>query len=702
MAKKIINKKVLAALMAAILVFSQVRMITLAAADEAPELVKNYAHTYYNQDGSAGTESDWFIHLGKEAAATEQENVFDITLTIETKNTQVQLGGKKDGAVALILDVSNSMNKIRCTHCGQDAEDHHNFKGMGYRCNECGKGRSEHHTCVPEANTPLASLKKAVKDFLDTYVADAVPGDQRLISIVEFYTNAKTVQGWIDVNNAQNMAAVKAAVDNLTATHYSGKNDIGGTNMEAGLVLGRNLLKAAALDEIPVGNQNLILFSDGQPTAKVKDVNSTSTTQVSYGGNDVGTKTDREDYDDIPGILNAISAHKIAVKYSYDDSDGVLASFDKVLEANNGVSLSVVLTGQAGESVEIVTNASTVTDPMGLHVSLVGAPAGYNFFTQTWDLRTFTRTEQNGVATYTRTYQVILDPTNLAEDAQLEGYTVFTPANGATVLNYTVGDDDSVLTVDFNEPDIRGVIPEPPTEPETEPVTEAPTEPETEPVPEAPTEPETEPVTEAPTEPETEPATEAPTEPETEPVTEAPTEPETEPATEAPTEPETEPETEAPTEPETEPETEAPTEPETEPVTEAPTEPEKYDVIHEYYTDNDLDGTVPGGEIEPGIDVEKQTEYNGEDYVYTSTIVDEENKTITVIYNREILIVEIPEEDVPLVDIPEEDVPLVEIPDEDVPLADVPKTGDPMAIYMALSILSGMGLAALGFKKKEN
>ena len=626
MAKKIINKKVLAALMAAILVFSQVRMITLAAADEAPELVKNYAHTYYNQDGSAGTESDWFIHLGKEAAATEQENVFDITLTIETKNTQVQLGGKKDGAVALILDVSNSMNKIRCTHCGQDAEDHHNFRGMGYRCDVCGKGRSEHHTCVPEANTPLASLKKAVKDFLDTYVADAVPGDQRLISIVEFYTNAKTVQGWIDVNNAQNMAAVKAAVDNLTATHYSGKNDIGGTNMEAGLVLGRNLLKAAALDEIPVGNQNLILFSDGQPTAKVKDVNSTSTTQVSYGGNDVGTKTDREDYDDIPGILNAISAHKIAVKYSYDDSDGVLASFDKVLEANNGVSLSVVLTGQAGESVEIVTNASTVTDPMGLHVSLVGAPAGYNFFTQTWDLRTFTRTEQNGVATYTRTYQVILDPTNLAEDAQLEGYTVFTPANGATVLNYTVGDDDSVLTVDFNEPDIRGVIPEPPTEPETE----------------------------------------------------------------------------APTEPETEPVTEAPTEPETEPVTEAPTEPEKYDVIHEYYTDNDLDGTVPGGEIEPGIDVEKQTEYNGEDYVYTSTIVDEENKTITVIYNREILIVEIPEEDVPLVDIPEEDVPLVEIPDEDVPLADVPKTGDPMAIYIALSILSGMGLAALGFKKKEN
>ena len=176
--------------------------------------------------------------------------------------------------------------------------------------------------------------------------------------------------------------------------------------MEAGLVLGRNLLMADLLKDIPVGNQNLILFSDGQPTAKVGNVNSTSTTEVSYGGNDVGYSTEKEDYDNIPGILNAISANKIAVKYSYDDSDGVLASFDKVLEANNGVSLSVVLTGQAGESVEIVTNASTVVDPMGQYVSLIGAPAGYNFNTQTWDLRTFTHTENNGIATYTRTYQV--------------------------------------------------------------------------------------------------------------------------------------------------------------------------------------------------------------------------------------------------------------------------------------------------------
>ena len=44
---------------------------------------------------------------------------------------------------------------------------------------------------------------------------------------------------------------------------------------------------------------------------------------------------------------------------------------------------------------------------------------------------------------------------------------------------------------------------------------------------------------------------------------------------------------------------------------------------------------------------------------------------------------------------------LVEIPDEDVPLANIPKTGDPMVLYGALTALSGIGLAVLGIKKKE-
>ena len=68
-----------------------------------------------------------------------------------------------------------------------------------------------------------------------------------------------------------------------------------------------------------------------------------------------------------------------------------------------------------------------------------------------------------------------------------------------------------------------------------------------------------------------------------------------------------------------------------------------------------------------------------------------------------------PDEDTPTIDIPDGDAPLTDIPttdipDEDVPLSDIPKTGDISALWLALSALSGTGLAGvslLGRKKQD-
>lgn len=60
--------------------------------------------------------------------------------------------------------------------------------------------------------------------------------------------------------------------------------------------------------------------------------------------------------------------------------------------------------------------------------------------------------------------------------------------------------------------------------------------------------------------------------------------------------------------------------------------------------------------------------------------------------------------DTPSTDIPDEDTPTTDIPDEDTPLAEVPKTGDFSALWLALTGLSGSGLAAvtvLGRKKRD-
>ena len=79
--------------------------------------------------------------------------------------------------------------------------------------------------------------------------------------------------------------------------------------------------------------------------------------------------------------------------------------------------------------------------------------------------------------------------------------------------------------------------------------------------------------------------------------------------------------------------------------------------------------------------------------------------------------VDIPEEPTPLAPLPGEDVtpeqpapapdadaPLTDLPDEEVPKADVPKTGDASLLWLALSGLSGAGLAVLTLsdRRKKN
>ena len=67
---------------------------------------------------------------------------------------------------------------------------------------------------------------------------------------------------------------------------------------------------------------------------------------------------------------------------------------------------------------------------------------------------------------------------------------------------------------------------------------------------------------------------------------------------------------------------------------------------------------------------------------------------------------EMPEEDVPLTSLPDEEPPLEVLPEEEVPLAVAPMTGDAAALWLALSALSGTGLAGVTFlgrkKNKED
>ncbi len=423
MAKMNTFKRFLALVLALVMCFGMLGISAQAAQTTTPAMVENFDDTYYKQDGSAGTGSDWEVHLSKEAAATAQENVFDITLEIQTKDTSVTVAGATHGAVTLVLDLSGSM---------------------------IGK--------------PFANLKSAVLGFLDKF-AQAEDGEKRLVSIVVFGKNAYTIQPWTDVAVDANLANAKAAV-NAVEVKYSGgllgdnyvyqngkRLCAASTNMEAGLALGRNLLdQTTTLEDVPVTNQSLILFSDGEPNES-GDVDSTSVESIGDRGN--------KSKDDINSILAAVSAAKIAVKYNYDGR-GVLEvpPFTRTYNSNDKT-LSVDLLAEADKVITAQTKVTGITDPMGTGVTMVNAPDNYNEATKMWDLSKLTPTVENGITTYTITYQVQLDPAAVAEDAKHPGYTVLTPANGATVLNYVV--DGEAKSAAFNEPNIRGVLPVIPT-----------------------------------------------------------------------------------------------------------------------------------------------------------------------------------------------------------------------------------------------
>jgi len=436
MAKRIFNKRTLAILLTLVMLFNGFQISASAAQNTAPELVQNFADTYYKQDGSAGSASDWEIHLSKTAAPTEQDNIYNITLKVETKDTFTQIAGTTDGAAVLVLDVSSSMaqNTGSCGNCGK-AQSHNDHRGSRKLCNY-------------KEVTHLELLKEAVKSFLDSYVADAAAGDKRMVAIVKFATDADTVLSWIDVNNAANLASVKNAVDAMRSTN--------GTNIEAGMVLGRNLLNMDAVKNIPLSNQSLILFSDGSPTVAVGNANNNSVTHVASDNRGIASGSNRTS-DDLTAILAAVSAKKKAVAYNTDA--GLLKN---VFGAENVItssadSLALDLAAEAGEVVTTKTNASTVTDPMGAGVSMITVTTNYNASTQNWDLSKFTPTVANGITTYTITYQVQIDPEAVTADTNNPAYTVLTPANGETTLNYTYGEDATPVKADFNEPNIRGI-----------------------------------------------------------------------------------------------------------------------------------------------------------------------------------------------------------------------------------------------------
>ena len=259
-------------------------------------------YTYDAQTGTFGTtptanptvtSPGGKVEISKTIAPTGEENLFDITLTVKTKQEITASNTSPDAAVVLVLDVSGSMGY--CADCGTKRESHgHEFTDrsgggiFGGRpdeyCDNCGLTKAEHWSsdmCSGFTESRLDAAKATAAQFLQKFAASAA-GAERQVAVVTFSSGANAMDFgygtyWLDVAEGNNLTTVVNMINALSAD--------GGTNMDGGLRVAYKLLTQSTTTSIDY--RNVILLTDGEPTYCVNDSGFKSwSASLSYGGGD--------------------------------------------------------------------------------------------------------------------------------------------------------------------------------------------------------------------------------------------------------------------------------------------------------------------------------------------------------------------------------------------------------------------------------
>lgn len=169
------------------------------------------------------------VKVSKTIQGTELENVFDITLTVQTPTEISTFYQEPDMAVVIVMDISNTMNS--------------NFGG----------------------STRYKAAMDAAEEFLYKF-AEASNGVSK-IGYVAFNTDAHQIFGLQPCSNGNEATNLKNQMRSKTGNIINGYEEGSRnrfTNIEAGLKMGRDMLASAS-------NQNkyIIFLSDGFPTTYI-------------------------------------------------------------------------------------------------------------------------------------------------------------------------------------------------------------------------------------------------------------------------------------------------------------------------------------------------------------------------------------------------------------------------------------------------
>lgn len=179
-------------------------------------------------DGPGGTNGADDVTVSKTIGGTDLENVFDITLTVQTPQKIDEVISEPDMAVVIVMDISNTMKD--------------NFGGV----------------------TRYAAAMEAAEDFLDNFAANNTLGVSK-VGYVAFNTDAHQIFGLQSCTNATQANALKNTMRSATGSIINvdgyGVAHNRFTNIEGGLKMAQDMLAGASNK-----NKFIILLTDGFPT----------------------------------------------------------------------------------------------------------------------------------------------------------------------------------------------------------------------------------------------------------------------------------------------------------------------------------------------------------------------------------------------------------------------------------------------------
>ena len=192
------------------------------------------------------------VKISKTIQGTEVENVFDITLTVQTPTEASVFFEEPDIAVVIVMDISNTMN----SKFGE--------------------------------STRYKAAMDAAENFLDKFASSNSTGISK-IGYVAFNTDAHQIFGLTPCTNGTQAKALKNAMRTNTGNIINAAGyDANGkrfTNVEAGLKMARDMLNGVSNE-----HKYIIFLSDGFPTTYIS---------YDYIGYDTYDSTGKVFYDNV-------------------------------------------------------------------------------------------------------------------------------------------------------------------------------------------------------------------------------------------------------------------------------------------------------------------------------------------------------------------------------------------------------------------